>query len=236
MKMKEAYHKWYSPTLEEETELLVFGFAGRPVILFATSMGRYYEAKDRGLIDSIAWFIDNGDITVYCPSNIDHCSWYNKSLHPRDRALKQQQYDTFIKDEVYSRAKNETGREKVITAGCSFGGYHAANFGLRHADITEAIISMSGIFDINTYTDGVESDEIYFNNPMAFLRDDHRPELWQQRFILGTTWTDICLEQNQRLAGILQEKNIEHWLDIRGHQPHDWPVWKEMFPHYISTL
>jgi len=235
-KVKEAYHNWYSPTLQEEAELLVFGYAGRPVLLFATSMGRYYEAKDRGLIHSVEWFIDNGDITVYCPGNIDHKAWYNKSLHPADRARQQQRYDQFILEEVYSRVTAETGRQQMITAGCSFGGYHAANFGFRHPDITEAVISMSGIFDISSHTDGFECDEIYFNNPMAFLRDDNRPELWQQRVILGTTWTDICLEQNQRMAGILEQKKMLHWLDIRGDQPHDWPVWKQMFPHYISTL
>ena len=234
--VKEAYHKWYSPNLQEEAELLVFGYAGRPVLLFATSMGRYYEAKDRGLIDSVQWFIDNGDITVYCPSNIDHRSWYNKAIQPCDRALAQQSYDQFLLEEVYSRATAETGRRDIITAGCSFGGYHAANFGLRHPEITQAVISMSGMFDISSFTDGFSDDTIYYNNPMAFLRDDHHADLWNLRVILGTTWADSCLEQNQRLAGVLEQKKIPHWLDIRGDQPHDWPVWKQMFPHYISTL
>jgi len=234
--VKEAYHKWYSPNLQEEAEMLVFGYAGRPVVLFATSMGRYYEAKDRGLIDSVRWFVENGDITVYCPGNIDHRSWYNKEIHPAERAEAQVSYDRFIQEEVYSRTVAETGRKKIITAGCSFGGYHAANFGFRHPDLTQAIISMSGIFDISSHTGGFENDSIYYNNPMAFLAADNSQGLWEQKVILGTTWTDICLEQNQRLAGILERKNIMHWLDIRGDQPHDWPVWKQMFPHYISTL
>ncbi|WP_192904059.1 hypothetical protein [Arachidicoccus ginsenosidivorans] len=110
--MKEAYHKWYSPNLQEDAEMLVFGYAGRPVVLFATSMGRYFEAKDRGLIDSVQWFIENGDITVYCPANIDHRSWYNKEIHPDQRAQAQQSYDQFILEEVYRRATAETGRKK----------------------------------------------------------------------------------------------------------------------------
>jgi esterase/lipase superfamily enzyme len=137
---------------------------------------------------------------------------------------------------VYSRATAETGRRDIITAGCSFGGYHAANFGLRHPDITQAILSMSGIFDISSFTDGYLDDTVYYNNPMAFLRDDNHPDLWNLKLTLGTTWADSCLEQNQRLGGILEQKKIPHWLDIRGDQPHDWPIWKQMFPHYISTL
>ncbi|WP_192904058.1 hypothetical protein [Arachidicoccus ginsenosidivorans] len=89
---------------------------------------------------------------------------------------------------------------------------------------------MSGIFDISSHTNGFENDTIYYNNPMAFLAEDNRAELWEQKIILGTTWADICLEQNQRLAGILERKNMQHWLDIRGDEPHDWPIWKQMFP------
>ena len=232
--VKEAYHKWYSPTLGEDAELLEFGYAGTPVILFATSMGRYYEAKDRGLIESVRWFVDNGDIRIFCPCNIDHESWYNKGIHPVERAHAQSRYDQFILDEVYSRARNETGRDRVVLAGCSFGGYHAANFGFKHPELTHTIISMSGIFDISDQADGVMEDAIYYNNPMAFLRDDNRPELWQCRVILGTTSGDICLEQNERMAGILRDKHMNLLLDIKGDQPHDWPVWKQMFPHYIS--
>jgi esterase/lipase superfamily enzyme len=40
--------------------MLVFGNGGgRPLILFPTSFGRYYQNRDFGLVDSIAWFIDN---------------------------------------------------------------------------------------------------------------------------------------------------------------------------------
>ncbi len=27
-----------------------------------------------------------------------------------------------------------------------------------------------------------------------------------------------------------------HWLDIRHEKTHDWPLWKEMFPHYLSRI
>ena len=49
--MKEEYFKWYSPNLSQDIEMLVFGHAGYPVILFPTSMGSFHENKDMGLID-----------------------------------------------------------------------------------------------------------------------------------------------------------------------------------------
>jgi esterase/lipase superfamily enzyme len=38
------------------------------------------------------------------------------------------------------------------------------------------------------------------------------------------------------MSSLLAAKNIGHWLDIRHGRNHDWPVWKEMFPHYLSLL
>lgn len=58
--MHEEYKKWYSPNLSGDLELLVYGHSGYPVILFPTSMGRYYESKDFKMIDSIQWFIEEG--------------------------------------------------------------------------------------------------------------------------------------------------------------------------------
>ena len=47
--MKREYHKWYSPRLGREMELLAFGAGGRPVVVFPTSEGRFYEFEDRGI-------------------------------------------------------------------------------------------------------------------------------------------------------------------------------------------
>ena len=66
--------------------------------------------------------------------------------------------------------------------------------------------------------------------------DANDPDLWKMGVVLGTTDSDSCRPQNERLSGILSRKNIGHWLDIRPNRSHDWPVWKEMFPHYLSLL
>jgi esterase/lipase superfamily enzyme len=46
--MKEEHFKWYSTNLSRETEMLVFGHAGYPVILFPTSMGGFHENRRYG--------------------------------------------------------------------------------------------------------------------------------------------------------------------------------------------
>jgi len=69
--LKEAYHKRYTGHLSREFEMLVFGHAGTPVILFPTSQGKYYQNKDFKLIESVAGLLDSGRIKIYCPNSAD---------------------------------------------------------------------------------------------------------------------------------------------------------------------
>src|ERR1700710_2473960 len=86
MRMREEYHKWHSASIDREFEMLVFGHAGQPVILFPTSIGSFHQHKDEGMTDVARWFLENGRIKLYCPDSIDAMSWYNRSVHPAVRA------------------------------------------------------------------------------------------------------------------------------------------------------
>jgi esterase/lipase superfamily enzyme len=132
--------------------------------------------------------------------------------------------------------QHETGHDRIAAAGCSFGGYHAANFAFRHPGITGYCFSMSGIFDIRDFVDGYYDDNVYFNNPVDFIPGAHDAGLWKMGIVLGTAEWDSCRSQNELMSGQLAAKNIGHWLDIRPNRSHDWPVWREMFPHYLSML
>ncbi|MFT4062803.1 MAG: alpha/beta hydrolase-fold protein [Edaphocola sp.] len=233
--MQENYTKWFSPIIGRDFEMLTYGHGGVPVIVFPSSMGKYYEAKDRGLVDSVAWYADNGLAKFYCVDSIDKESWYNKGVHPGTRAWNHVLYDRLILEDVVGRARYETGHDRVVTAGCSFGGYHAANFGLKHPELTRAIISMSGTFNIRPQVPGYYDDNVYYNNPEDFLPGDNNPWLWQLKVFLGVGQSDICWDQNMNMSRILADKNMNQWLDIRP-GIHDWPLWLEMFPHYLSLI
>ena len=56
--MYREHVKWYSPSLGRDMEFLWFGKFGRPVILFPTSAGRYYENEDFHLASSVADKVD----------------------------------------------------------------------------------------------------------------------------------------------------------------------------------
>lgn len=234
--MIENYYKWYSKNIDREFEMLVFGDRGIPVILFPSSMGTYYENKDRGMIDAVSWFVDEGLVKIYCPDSIDADSWYNKAVPPAIRAYNHKCYDNLILEEVAGRAMYETRSSHIVTAGCSFGGYHAANFAFKHPEIVSYMFSMSGAFNIKSRMDGYYDDNVYYNNPVDYLPDDQNPHLWKMGITLGLADQDICKRQNEEMSEILHRKNIVHWLDIRPNATHDWPIWKVMFPEYLSKI
>ncbi|HXB91301.1 MAG TPA: alpha/beta hydrolase-fold protein [Puia sp.] len=236
MDLQEEYHKWHSPSIGRDFEMLVFGHSGYPVILFPTSKGSYFQNKDQGLIESVRWHIENGKVKIYCPDSIDALSWYDKSIPPAQRAFHHTLYDRLLSEEVLPRARHETGHDRVATAGCSFGGYHAANFAFRHPHMAGYCFSMSGTFDIRSFTDGYYDDNVYFNNPVDYIPGATDPALWKLGIVLGTAEHDICREANEEMSRLLTARNIPHWLDVRPGRDHDWPVWKEMFPQYLSQL
>src|SRR5579859_537621 len=112
-------------------ELLVFGHAGLPVIVFPTSGGRFFEFEDRGLIGSMAGRIEAGQLQFFCVDSVDMESWYNRQAPPRWRIARHLQYEDYLLGEVVPMIR-ERGRDsnrdpRLVALGCSFGGYHAAN-------------------------------------------------------------------------------------------------------------
>jgi esterase/lipase superfamily enzyme len=52
--MNRVYFKWHSGRLEREVELLAFGHAGAPALVFPASDGRFYKLQDNGMIAPLA--------------------------------------------------------------------------------------------------------------------------------------------------------------------------------------
>ena len=238
--MTERYVKWRTNHLSREFEMLVFGHAGYPMILFPTSKGHYSQNKDFGLVGSVSYLINAGRLKIYCPDGIDEQSWYNYGIHPADRVKTHMAYENIIVQDVVDLAMRETGHTSVGVGGCSFGAYHAANTAFRHPDKVRYLITMGGAFDIKQFIYGHYDDNCYFNNPPDYLPGMTDPwyigKIKTMGIILGTGSNDMCLGENQRLSAILTAKGIRHWLDVRSGAGHDWPWWNAAFPVYVSQL
>jgi esterase/lipase superfamily enzyme len=235
--MNREHHKWYSPSLGRDMELLIFGHGGSPYIVFPTSMGSFYEYENRGMIDAAWDKYEHGQVQAFCVDSVDRESWYNKDAHPYHRVRRHEQYERYILNEVVPLVRQRNWGP-IGTTGCSFGGYHAANFAFRNPGIIAQLVSMSGAFDTKQFLKGYYDENCYFNCPVDYLPNTN--DWWyldqyrRMRIVLGAGDWDICLGENQRMSGILGAKAIPHWLDVWGDRvKHDWPLWHGMARKFL---
>jgi esterase/lipase superfamily enzyme len=236
--MNREYYHWRSPSLGREMELLVFGHAGARVLAFPTSLGRFYQWEDFGMVGALHEHMERGWIQLFCVDSVDSESWYARNRCPAERACRHSQYDQYIRHEVVSFTAERNPNPFLIAAGASFGAYHAVNFGLRYPDLVDRVIGMSGLYDIASFADGYADDNVYFNNPSDFVANEHEPArldaLRHMDIILATGHDDTNRPSNEYLSGLLWSKGIGNALRIWDGWAHDWPWWQKMIALYIG--
>jgi esterase/lipase superfamily enzyme len=236
--MNREFHRWYSHSLGREMELLIFGHAGARLLVFPTSLGRFFEWEDRGMIAALGDQLENGWLQMICVDSIDADSWYARWKRPADRAARHIQYENYLLEEVLPLSRQVNSNPFFMTTGASFGAYHAVNFALRHPELVGRTIGLSGVYDISQWTDGYHDDNIYFNNPMAYISNENdwgRLEaLRRMDIIIVSGANDPLGNSSEDLSTILWDKGIGNALRIWDGWAHDWPWWRQMIVHYIG--
>ena len=235
--MHREYLKWDSPTLGRPMEMLWFGTAGRPMVWFPTSKGRFYQNEDFGLVGAGADHVDSGRIQICCVDSVDDESFYAEHKHPAERIARHDQYDRYVYGEVIPFVRSRAGERRVATLGASFGAYHAVNFALRHPDAVDKTVGFSGKYDIHSFLNGFWSDTAYFHCPTAYVPNMHGDTLAavsSMDIAIVTGQTDNILQGSTDMIRILREKGIPHRGDIWDTPyGHDWPWWKEQIRVYL---
>jgi len=236
--MRRDYSKWYSPSLGRDMELLAYGHAGFPIVVFPTSGGRFFEYEDRGMVGALAPKIDRGELQVMCVDSVDQESWYNRSIAPADRLHRQNAFDAYLTFEVAPFVRDRTTWGQIGATGCSFGGYHAINYALRHPDIVTYAVSMSGAFDIpRRFLDGYYNSDAYFHSPLDSL--SNLEDQWflermrRSYYVLVVGNSDPLFDQNVKMAHAFGIKGVPHTLDVWEGFGHDWPWWRKMADKYF---
>ncbi|MDX1663400.1 MAG: alpha/beta hydrolase-fold protein [Candidatus Promineifilaceae bacterium] len=236
--MNREYHRWYSPSLGRDMQLLIFGHAGARLLVFPTSMGRFYEWEDRGMAQALRHQIEQGWLQMYCIDSVDKESWYARWKHPNDRARHQTAYENYITREVLPLSRQKNNNSFLITTGASFGAYHAVNFALRHPHLVDRTIGLSGFYDITKWADGYTGGEVYFHNPVAYIPNEHNPgrlaALRRLDIVLAVGRDDSLADNNRNFSHLLWQKGIWNALRVWDGWCHDWPYWTDMLRHYIS--
>ncbi len=235
--MHRDYTSWWSPSLGRDMALLVFGHAGTPILAFPSSMGRFHEWEDFGMVGALADQLENGHNQLICVDSVDAESFYNKGVDPFTRIQRHRQYERYILNEVIPSIHARSSF--IIAAGASFGAYHAANFVFKQPWQFGKLIAMSGSFDIRSHLDGFYNDDVFFSNPVDYLPGLHDAgmldALRRNHIILTTAEHDPCKDANFHLSHLLNEKGVGHTLDFEnGVFGHDWPWWRDVIRKHIG--
>jgi esterase/lipase superfamily enzyme len=237
--MQREYHRWGSPSLGRDMEMLVFGHAGAAVLAFPTSRGRFYEYEDFGMVGALAHHLDQGWIQLYCVDGIDTESWYNYGIAPHHRAMRHNQYERYLIDEVVPFMRSRTPSNFLATTGCSFGAYHAVNLAFKNPTTFNRVLAISGQYDLNFLLHGDMPQECYFNSPMSYLPnlgdDSYLAPLRNHLQIILCVggWNDICRAGTEAFAAVLRAKEVPHQFDVWEQAWHDWPWWRQMTTKHI---
>jgi esterase/lipase superfamily enzyme len=219
-------------------ETLVFGHAGRPMIVFPTSMGAFFEYEDRGMVAALAPKLERGEVQLFCITTIDKDTFYAKDVPPRHRLERYLAFERYLVEDVVRLVRAVNADETMGVTGCSFGAYHAFTMALRHPDVFTTCVTMGGAFALARFLDGYHDLDSYLLSPPEFLPslDDawYLDRVRRNKWVLVTGEADLCRGDTEQAAHLLAMKAIPHSLHVWGHgSEHDWPEWRRMAAAYV---
>ena len=90
--MNTNYIKHYSKSLGRDMEYKTYGDSGRPVLVFPSQNGRFFDYENMGMVHAVAQFIEQGRIRLICVDSIDGETWSDTNGNPRWRIEQHEQW------------------------------------------------------------------------------------------------------------------------------------------------
>lgn len=211
-----------------------FGHYGVPLLVMPSSAGMAHEWQYNGQIETLRPLIEQGKLKLYCSESNVSETWGSDAAEPAERVTRHRDFETYIIDELVPLIRRDCRSPdiRLAVAGTSLGAFYAANLVLKHPEIFFYGLCLSGRYDATWLTDGFTNDDIYYNNPMAFVPNLEGEEL--ERVRSRTHLVLVCGQGNfegnnvaatRAFARVLADKGISHEHDMWGHDVTHEPKW-----------
>ena len=248
--MQETYHKEYSKKLNREIEYKVYGYKGKPVLVFPTSNGRFFQYEDSGMVNVLSGFINEGKIQLWAIDSMDGETYFSSGWDKNKSIARHEDYFNFINEELIpsvlqkSKENNNGHEQRIAITGCSMGAFHAANFYFRYPWFIDTVIALSGVYSTDYFFGNYKPEEIYLNSPVDYLKNNHQANYMDRYrncrliFCCGKgAFEDRMLSDTYKLQEVLNEKGIQAWFDFWGHDSaHDWKWWQKQIGYYFGKI
>jgi esterase/lipase superfamily enzyme len=242
--VKEIGH-WFSPNVQQQTQLVRWGRYGTPVLVFPTAGGDAEEIERFLMIKVLEPLLEAGKVKIYSVDSIAGAAWISKRHLPAWCSRLQTLFDRYIYDEVVPaiRADCKAPEIEILTAGASIGAFNALSVLCRHPDVFSKAICMSGSYDFEHWLDGQWNSDFYFGSPIHFVPSladgSEQLDILRRRFVALPTgegpWEEPA--ESWKVAHALGSKGIPNRVDLWGQEwSHDWPTWRAMLPKYLAEM
>ncbi len=219
--MRKEVYTIKSDILGKNMQVHVFGHYGINFLLFPITDDDPTEWEQVGLIKSLAPLIEKGHIKLFSieANNLD--SWQNQSLSPKERSDNHYKFNAYLMNDVVPFIFSDNGSPvPIITAGGGIGAFHAVNTYFRRPDVFIGTIGANGFYDIRWLSGAFYDSNCYFNSPLHYLpnlTEDYWLSFLQSQksvYLLAEDSNWDLINQSYRLGDILNNKNIQHQIEI----------------------
>lgn len=236
----------HSKSLGKDMNVLVYGNAGWPMIVFQPEGMMSNSFEDNGLLESVSDFIDAGTIQVFSIDSVDADGWSARGGDNEVRSSVIESYYNFVCNEVVPLVAehNNSGR-RPLTAGCSMGATHAMIAVLRRPDLFQGCIALSGGYDASYFFGDWMNEKLYLNSPVSFLPNtpENHPylDLYRKRQFAVCTGQGEGKEESIRTQRLLEQDfrdlDVDAWFDYWGADVnHDWYWWKKQLRYFLPYV
>lgn len=243
--MEKNYVKCFSHILNRDMEYTVFGTEGKPVIVFPTGGGRFFQFEDSGMLEVCSDFIEKKQIQVFAVDGLDweHFEGFSKSEN--DRIAMYSNYVNYIAQEMVAIIrKNNKYKGKYMTVGMSLGGLHAVNLMFKFPNIFDSVISMSGIYNTARYFRSFMNDDLHSFSPLLYMNGqifkENMEEYKKSKIIMSCgqgRWEEDAMADFTAMKTVFDNKKIPAFFDVWGVDvSHEFVWWRKQIVYFLGKM
>jgi esterase/lipase superfamily enzyme len=234
-----------SPALGRRVHLWCFGEVGAPLVVFPSNAGVAHEWQRAGMIDALGPLLAAGRVKVYCPeTNVSRSFSGDGSLDAR--MAQHHAYERFVLDTLVPFVRDDCAlpHATMTATGCSVGALYAALFTLKHPETFTRALCLSGRYRASRFFGGAHSEDLYFNDPLAFVPNLSGAALERVRArvhvtaVVGRGAHEAgCIPETAEFGAWLARKEIPHHVAFWGADSrHDYDWWRRQAAHYLGQM
>ncbi|MBP3885538.1 MAG: hypothetical protein J6D54_11480 [Olsenella sp.] len=222
--------------LQKSFDVVVYGDAGRPVVVFPEGNSSFVSWQDAGMIDGLSPLIEGGEVQLFCVDSADDLGWYARHAFLDYRLENIEAYLAFVRDVLVPFVgKTAASPEPPVALGAGMGAMNAALVVLRNPELFGGVLALSGTYDARWFVGGDLDEGWPAVSPVDIVRalsprGKARSALKELplAFVCGQEASERGIETQRDLARAFEGQGIDATFEYWGYDvSHAWHWWLE---------